>query len=62
VLESTLAQAEADAARAGLEPPAIFVVGEVVALRRGLDWLGALGGRMLEADPLGTRRQRRETG
>jgi uroporphyrin-III C-methyltransferase len=29
------------------------VVGEVVRLRTGLDWLGALSGRVLEADPLG---------
>jgi len=26
-----------------------------VRLRAGLDWVGALGGRMLAADPLGTR-------
>ena len=38
-------------------PPAIFVVGEVVRLRDGLDWLGALDGRQLNADPLGTRRR-----
>ncbi len=62
VLETTLAQAKAEAMQAGLEPPAILVVGEVVTLRRGLDWLGALGGRVLEADPLGTRHGRRETG
>jgi uroporphyrin-III C-methyltransferase len=43
-----------DVAAAGLEPPAIVVVGEVVRLRQGLDWLGALAGRKLVADPLGT--------
>ena len=61
VLETTLARAPEDAAAAGLEPPAMVVVGEVVRLRAGLDWLGALSGRVLEADPLGLG-GRRETG
>jgi uroporphyrin-III C-methyltransferase len=61
VLETTLGTAVADAAKAGLEPPAIVVVGDVVRLRGGLDWLGALGGRALDPDPLGRKRQR-ETG
>ena len=39
----------------GLAPPAIVVLGEVVRLRSALDWLGALEGRILEKDPLGTR-------
>ncbi|NKB51457.1 MAG: uroporphyrinogen-III C-methyltransferase [Rhizobiaceae bacterium] len=39
----------------GLAPPAIVVLGEVVRLRAALDWLGALEGRVLEKDPLGTR-------
>jgi uroporphyrin-III C-methyltransferase len=55
VLETTLGAAAADLARSGLEPPAIVVVGEVVRLRAALDWLGALTGRKLVADPLGTR-------
>ncbi|MBO6784802.1 MAG: uroporphyrinogen-III C-methyltransferase [Alphaproteobacteria bacterium] len=38
-----------------LSPPALFVVGEVVRLRGGLDWLGALSGKTLDADPLGHR-------
>jgi len=50
VVETTLAGAAADAA--GLEPPALVVVGEVARLRAGLDWLGALDGRVLDADPL----------
>ena len=54
VLETTLGRAEQDIAEAGLEPPAIVVVGEVVRLRQGLDWLGALSGRKLVGDPLGT--------
>ena len=55
VLETTLASASADAEAAGLEPPAIVVVGEVVRLRAGLDWLGALEGRELDPDPLDLR-------
>lgn len=54
VLETTLGSAVQDVAAAGLEPPAIVVVGEVVRLRQGLDWLGALAGRKLVGDPLGT--------
>jgi uroporphyrin-III C-methyltransferase len=61
VLETTLGASAADVAASGIEPPAIVVVGEVVALRAGLDWLGALAGRVLEADPLG-RQLRSETG
>ncbi|MGT2443333.1 uroporphyrinogen-III C-methyltransferase [Ensifer adhaerens] len=55
VLETTLARAEADVAAAGLEPPAIVVVGEVVRLRAALDWVGALDGRKLAADPFANR-------
>jgi len=51
VLETTLSRAEADVTASGLEPPAIVVVGEVVRLRPSLDWLGALNGRALVADP-----------
>ncbi len=51
VIETTLGDAPAHAAE--VDPPALFVVGEVVRLRAGLDWLGALSGRVLEADPLG---------
>jgi len=53
VLETTLGTAEADVVASGLAPPAIVVVGEVVRLRSALDWLGALEGRILDADPLG---------
>jgi uroporphyrin-III C-methyltransferase len=58
VVETTLARAVADAEQAGIEPPAIVVIGEVVKLRQGLDWLGALSGRVLHPDPLGHKRQR----
>jgi len=40
-----------------VEPPALVVVGDVVRLRPALDWLGAMSGRTLEADPLGMRNQ-----
>lgn len=57
VLESTLGTCAADVTASGIEPPAIVVIGEVVRLRASLDWLGALAGRVLVSDPLGTRRQ-----
>jgi len=61
VVESTLAGC-ADAALAhAVEPPCLVVVGEVVRLRAGLDWLGALTGRVLDPDPLG-KRQGRQVG
>ena len=59
VLESTLGRCAADAEATGFEPPALVVFGEVVRLRGGLDWFGALTGRVLDADPLGLRRHRR---
>ena len=56
VLETTLGCCAAEAAAQGIEPPCLVVIGEAVRLRAGLDWLGALGGRILEADPLALRR------
>lgn len=50
VLVSTLGELTAVAISA--ETPAIIVIGEVVRLRAGLDWLGALAGRQLDPDPL----------
>ena len=61
VLETTLSRAAADVAEAGIEPPAMVVIGEVVKLRAAMDWLGAIGGRKLVADPLG-QRQRDQAG
>lgn len=55
VLVTTLGDAAGAAASAGIEPPAMVVLGEVVRLRSGLDWLGALSGRTLTQDPLSTR-------
>jgi uroporphyrin-III C-methyltransferase len=52
VLETTLGGA---VGQSGLAPPALFVVGAVVKLRAALDWLGAINGRELTVDPLGTR-------
>ncbi len=57
VLECTLATCAAEVEAAGIEPPAIVVVGEVVRLRAALDWIGALDGRNLTPDPLGQRRK-----
>ena len=58
VVETTLENCVEDLHASGLEPPALVVVGEVVRLRAGLDWIGALGGKILSADPLGTRSAR----
>jgi len=53
VLETTLGNSLDDLEGAGMKPPAIVVVGEAVRMRSALDWLGALEGRVLDADPLG---------
>ena len=36
--------------------PAIIVIGENVKLRDGLDWLGAMAGKVLDPWPLGRER------
>ena len=59
VVETTLGRCVEDVAAAKVAPPALIVLGDVVRLRAGLDWMGALAGRVLEADPLGTRADRR---
>jgi uroporphyrin-III C-methyltransferase len=58
VVETTLAGAVADAAASGIEPPSLVVVGQVVRLRGGLDWLGALDGKVLVSDPLSGHKDR----
>jgi uroporphyrin-III C-methyltransferase len=58
VLESTLGRVAADVVAANIEPPALVAIGEIVRLRTGLDWLGALAGRKLAADPLANKIQR----
>jgi uroporphyrin-III C-methyltransferase len=55
VVETTLGECAAAVGTSGIEPPALLVVGEIVRLRAALDWLGAMNGRVLTADPLGTR-------
>ena len=60
VIETTLGEAAATVEREGVAAPAITVIGEVVRLRSALDWLGAMGGRQLAPDPLGTRAFLRE--
>jgi len=57
VLETTLGRAEEDMIAAGIEPPAIVVIGDVVRLRPSLDWLGALSGRKLMPDPFAVDRK-----
>lgn len=52
VLESTLGTCAVDAEKSSIDPPTIIVVGQVVSLRGGLDWVGALGGRILDPNPL----------
>ncbi len=52
VLETDLGHCADDVERQRMTPPAIVVVGEVVRLRAGLDWLGAIAGRTLVHDPL----------
>jgi len=51
VVETTLERCVGDAEDAKLDPPAIFVVGEVVRMRAALDWLG--GKPAFSGDPLG---------
>lgn len=50
VLETTLAHAAQDVAEAEIKAPAMIVLGENVKLRAGLDWVGAMGGKILTAD------------
>lgn len=57
VLETTLGRASGDIDAAGLAPPAIVCIGQVVALRQTLDWAAQLGGEPPRSlDPLGTGR------
>ncbi|MDX1575458.1 MAG: uroporphyrinogen-III C-methyltransferase [Kiloniellales bacterium] len=58
VLETRLGCCERDAAADGIEPPCMVVIGRVVELRKGLDWLGALAGRALDPDPLKSKRDK----
>lgn len=53
VVISDLANCAADAEAREIQPPVMIVVGQVVRLQGGLDWVGALAGRKLDPDPLG---------
>ena len=53
VLETTLGAVVEDATAHAVEAPALIVIGEVVKLRAGLDWLAAMSGKVLDPDPLG---------
>jgi uroporphyrin-III C-methyltransferase len=55
VLETTLGRAVEDAKAHAVEAPVLIVIGEVVRMRAGLDWLGAMSGKTLDADPLDLR-------
>ena len=55
VLEATLGTAVAEIKRTEFKGPAIIAIGEIVRMRQSLDWLGALDGKALKTDPLGTR-------
>jgi uroporphyrin-III C-methyltransferase len=60
VIETTLGGAT-EASR-NAPTPTIIVIGDVVRLRVGMDWLGALSGRVLKADPLGLAQNDRAIG
>ena len=55
-LVSTLGRISEEAGVEDIEPPAMFILGRVVELREGLNWLGALSGLDLQPDPLGNKR------
>jgi uroporphyrin-III C-methyltransferase len=46
-LETTLGTCLEDVKKSNIKPPSVVVVGEVVNLRQGLDWLGAENGKLL---------------
>ncbi|MCF8473791.1 MAG: uroporphyrinogen-III C-methyltransferase [Emcibacter sp.] len=50
VIETTLSNAAEDVRKAEIVAPAMIVLGENVKLRTGLDWLGAMEGKILNAD------------
>ncbi|MCL5775617.1 uroporphyrinogen-III C-methyltransferase [Limibaculum sp. FT325] len=63
VLETTLATAVADAAAAGMEPPAIVCIGRVALMHRALDWVGQMAGHApRDLDPLGGDADARRSG
>ena len=62
VVETNLGNAVQDVEAAGIKPPAIICIGEVVRMRQALDWMGQMTGLPPpDVDPLGAR-QLTETG
>jgi len=61
MIVTSLARLVEDTATAKMEPPALVVIGPAVRLASGLDWLGAIEGRVLDPDPLQLK-GRREAG
>ena len=57
VIETTLEKCAEAEKKLPPQVPVLIVVGKIVRLRAGLDWLGALEGRLLLADPLDVKRQ-----
>lgn len=56
VVETTLRNAVRDVEAAGVQPPAIVCIGEVVRMRQVLDWMGQIAGDSpRDLDPLGSR-------
>ncbi|MEO1490843.1 MAG: uroporphyrinogen-III C-methyltransferase [Pseudomonadota bacterium] len=56
VLETTLGSVVEDVSRAGIAPPAIVCIGEVVRMRAVLDWVGQMAGTApSDLDPLRAR-------
>lgn len=60
-LVTTLGRLVEDAEAAKAAPPAIVVIGPAVRMAAGLDWRGAIAGRVLDPDPLKLK-ARREAG
>ncbi|MBV9862424.1 MAG: uroporphyrinogen-III C-methyltransferase [Alphaproteobacteria bacterium] len=62
VLVSTLADLATAAEMAGIEPPAIVVIGDVVRFRSSLDWAGDAAGTALRGDAVSELVPSRRTG
>ncbi|MEM7212339.1 MAG: uroporphyrinogen-III C-methyltransferase [Pseudomonadota bacterium] len=57
VIETTLGSVVADVETAGIAPPAIVCIGEVVRMRQALDWMSQMAGEEpRNVDPLGARK------
>ena len=57
ILETSLGSVVEDVRTAGVAPPAIVCIGEVVRMREALDWMGQMAGQAPRSvDPLGARK------